>query len=130
MLSYEDCYKEVLYYSSLYGIRAVFFNTRGYLVDNEIFDTEKEKKWFIKMLEMLLIDKKIIISFDPTVVGEEKKQELDNCEMKTQLSFIYNSFPTEYDEDIMEKDIYNLWWYCCCPAEIGWLREDGSYWFG
>ena len=41
MLSYESCYEKVLEYASLSGISSVFLNTRGYLVDNEIFDTEK-----------------------------------------------------------------------------------------
>ena len=73
--------------------------------------------------------KKDILVFDLSVVDDKKKQELDNADIQTQLAFIYNSFPTEYDENIMEKDIDNLWWYCCCPAEIGWLREDGGYYF-
>ena len=73
--------------------------------------------------------KKDILVFDLSVVDDEKKQELDNADIQTQLAFIYNSFPTEYDENIMEKDIDNLWCYCCCPAEIGWLREDGGYYF-
>ena len=79
---------------------------------------------------MFFNNKEVIIVFDSRVVGQAKKQELDNADIKTQLDFIYNSFPTEYDENIIKKDIDNLWWHCCCPVEVGWLQEDGSYWFG
>lgn len=87
---------------------------------------ELSKEIFIETLRYIILNDIGVLEFRDWV---ENREELTNSDLDTQLSYIYQSFPTEYNEDIPEKDIENLWWYAACPVDIGWKQKDGSYWF-
>lgn len=118
-------FDEIIESSNGLFIRAIYDTIRCY-------DThcgtpiELSKEIFIETLRYIILNDIGILAFRDWV---ENREELINSDLDTQLSYIYQSFPTEYDEDIPEKDIENLWWYTACPVDIGWKQKNGSYWF-
>ena len=45
--------------------------------------------------------------------------------IEEQLQLFRNSWPKDYDENIEEKDIDNLWWPLFSPAGAVWIYPDG-----
>jgi hypothetical protein len=42
-----------------------------------------------------------------------------------QINLFRQAWPDHYDENVMEYDIDNLWWYSCAPAGAVWIDKDG-----
>ena len=59
MIDIRECLGEVLKHFVFLHINAVYFNTRGYLGRNGVYSNEEYKIWFIKMLEIILEQKKL-----------------------------------------------------------------------
>ena len=43
-----------------------------------------------------------------------------------QVEILRINWPDEYDPDIPEKDIDNLWWIVAAPAGAVWIYPDGT----
>lgn len=116
---------EVIEISFNYNIRSIYDNIRNYNGNNDI-PIEDSKCIFIDTIRYLVSKKIGILKFREWV---DNHHNLDISDLEYQIDYISRSFPDEYDENIPEKDIDNLWWYVGCPVDIGWLQPDGSYWF-
>ncbi|OOF46830.1 DUF596 domain-containing protein [Rodentibacter trehalosifermentans] len=119
-------YEYVISESKFKNINAIYFSLQEELCSNGVSDYDILKSEFIKFIRYIVNSKIAVIEFRTWV---DIHEQLDNSDLETQLSYIYKSFPTEYDENVPEKDIDNLWWYTECPVDVGWLKDDGEYWF-
>ncbi|WP_018651247.1 DUF596 domain-containing protein [Actinobacillus capsulatus] len=119
-------YIEVIKDSKFKNINAIYFALEAFLIEINITDYNFTKRAFIECIEYIVTSKQGIIKFREWV---ENHDLLDKSNLEIQLNYIYRSFPEEYDEDIPEKDINNLWWYVKCPVDIGWLQDNGNYFF-
>lgn len=45
--------------------------------------------------------------------------------IEEQLQYFEASWPADYDENVEEKDIDNLWWLLFAPAGAVWIYPDG-----
>lgn len=119
-------YKKVIRDSKFKNINSIYFSLETILIEMGISDYNFTKKAFIECVKYIVDSKQGIIKFREWV---ENYELLDKSKLDIQLDYIYKSFPDEYDEDTPEIDINNLWWYINCPIDIGWLQDNGDYFF-
>ncbi|WP_143411974.1 hypothetical protein [Canicola haemoglobinophilus] len=112
--------------SKFKNINSIYFSLETHLIEIGIRDYDFTKREFVECVKYIINSKQGVIKFREWV---ENYELLDKSNLDLQLDYIYKSFPKEYDENIPEKDIDNLWWYIGCPVDIGWLQDDGTYWF-
>ena len=128
---YSDiAYKSIITTVEFCSIRHLFIriNKAINIDSSKTSMIEESKVILIRTLEYLLKRRRIKLVFFG--ISKENINYLNHsANIYEQLDFLRNSFPTEYDKDIPDKDIMNLWWFIYCPVIIGWKTHLGQYLF-
>ncbi|MDO4871733.1 MAG: DUF596 domain-containing protein [Candidatus Saccharibacteria bacterium] len=121
-------YTEVIEESRFAGIHILFMSI--YRSTTDITDEVKAIKYselvLVKILDTLLKTKEIKIMPDGLPISDESK--ISEADGEKLIELLQSSFPKEYDQNLIE-DMQYIWWFQHCPIYIGWLQDDGTYYY-
>lgn len=93
----------------------LFVNYQG--VYGDIYDKPEIKEMFLEFLLNAIKENYIkLISLGEILEGDPEEY----------IEQFRNLWPSEYNPEIPEKDIDDLWWWTVAPAGIVWVYPDGS----
>jgi hypothetical protein len=101
---------------NLKGVSLNLFFNDFQRFSGDIYKDPSVKEKFLELLVALIKDGELKLAKDGKFLEGTPEEQVD---------IIRQSWPVEYDPDVMEKDIDNLWWVTECPVGAVWIYPDG-----
>lgn len=105
---------EIITYSKGMALDALF--TAYQISFGSIYDNPDIKEQFLQFLVELIEDGELKLASQGKFLDGSSEEQVD---------VLRKAWPSEYDPNVMEKDIDHLWWIVSAPVGAVWIYPDG-----
>lgn len=110
----KETKERILDYSKGLVLSAIFSEFQQ--IFGSVYDNPDIKESFLSFLIELINDGELKLASGGKFLEGTSEEQVD---------VLRQAWPSEYDPDVIEKDIDSLWWIIKAPAGAVWIYPDG-----